>query len=76
MSRTSGRSTEGVLELDSGTTTIGSKDGPAMIRSTETTTAGRFLPGSPVLAAPNDTSHTSPRRGSVEVEAIFQRRLP
>ena len=30
-----------MLELDSGTTTIGSKDGPAIIRSTETMIAGR-----------------------------------
>jgi hypothetical protein len=43
-----------------------------MIRSAETTIAGRFLPGSPGLAAPNDTSHTSPRRGSIDAEAILE----
>ena len=73
---TSGRNDDGGTELDSGTTTIDSWEDPATIRSAETTIAGRFLPSSPGLAAPNDTSHTSPRRGSVEVEAIFQRRLP
>lgn len=78
---TPGRNPDGGTELDSGTTTIGSWGDPAMIRSTETTIAGRFLPGSPGLAAPNDTSHTSPRRGSdaeaiVEIDAVFEGGLP
>ena len=47
---------------------------PVLKPSEETTIAGRFLPGSPDLAAPSDTSHTSPRRGSVD--AIGQRNLP
>jgi hypothetical protein len=38
------------------------------------TTAGRFLPGSPALAAPSEASQTSPLRGSTE--AIGQSRLP
>jgi hypothetical protein len=74
MSWISGRSAEGALELDSGTTTMRSATVPVPRLSEEMTTAGRLLPGSPGLAAPNDTSQTSPRRGSVE--AIAQRSLP
>src|SRR6185312_5407446 len=61
-------------ELDRGTTTIRSSEEPAVSRSAETTTAGRFLPGSPRRASRSETSHTSPLRGSVD--AIFERGLP
>lgn len=74
MSWISGRSTEGALELESGTTTTRSAAVPVPRLSEEMTIAGRFFPGSPGLAAPNDTSQTSPRRGSVD--AIGQRSLP
>src|SRR5258705_11227798 len=37
---------------------------PVSISSTETMTAGRCLPGSPLRAAPRATSQRSPRRGS------------
>jgi hypothetical protein len=56
----SGRSADGARELESGTTTISSSLPPAFNASTETTTAGLFLPGSPALAAPSERSHTSP----------------
>jgi hypothetical protein len=71
---TSGRSADDARELDNGTTTINSLASPTLSSSTDMTTAGRFLPGSPVRAAPNATSQTSPRRGSVE--AIGEGRLP
>ncbi len=74
MSAISGRSAEGELELESGTTTMRSAAVPALRRSLETTTAGLCFPGSPRLAAPSDTSHTSPRWGSVD--AIAQCGLP
>ena len=71
---TSGRSRDGARELDSGTTTTNSSSPPAKISSTEITIAGLFLPGSPLRAAPNETSQISPRRGSVD--AIAEGRLP
>src|ERR1700684_1967715 len=71
---TSGRNPDGARELDSGTTTINSSSRPAFSSSTEITIAGRFLPASPDLAAPNATSQTSPRCGSGD--AIAQRRGP
>lgn len=71
---TSGRSGDGARELDTGTTTSSSSGTLALMSSTETTTTGRFFPGSPLRAAPNETSHSSPRRGSVD--AIGQGRLP
>lgn len=61
---TRGRKGEPARELDTGTTTTSSSSRPVSISSTETTTAGRCLPGSPARAAPRATSHTSPRRGS------------
>ena len=70
---TLGRNGEPTRELDTGTTTTSSSSTPARISSTETTTAGRCLPGSPVLAAPSATSHSSPRRGSSTIEAIVER---
>lgn len=70
----SGRSGDGARELDIGTTTMSSSSKPVAISSTETTMAGRFLPGSPFLAAPSETSQISPRRGSVDV--IAESRLP
>jgi hypothetical protein len=44
-------------ELDTGTTTTSSSSMPASISSTETMTAGRCLPGSPVRAAPSASWH-------------------
>lgn len=41
------RSADGACELDSGTTTIRSAGEPVLSSSTETTTAGLALPGSP-----------------------------
>lgn len=73
-SSTSGRSDEDAVELERGTTAIRSATLSVLKLSIDTTIAGRFLPGSPGLEAPKDTSHTSPRRGSVD--AIFQCRLP
>ena len=61
---TGGRSGVRERELDTGTTTTSSSSIPASISSTETTTAGRCLPGSPARAAPRLTSQRSPRRGS------------
>ncbi len=59
-----GRNGDPVRELDTGTTIRSSSSRPVSISSTETTTAGRCLPGSPARAAPRATSHSSPRRGS------------
>ncbi len=70
----SGRSADCARELETGTTTIRSSAAPVFSWSTDTTTAGRFLPGSPGRPAPRDTSHTSPRRGSLE--AIGENCLP
>jgi hypothetical protein len=61
---TCGRRGEGARELETGTTTNNSSSRPARSGSTDTTIAGRFLPGSPRRAAPRETSHTSPLRGS------------
>src|SRR5580693_5318624 len=61
---TGGRNGDPERELDTGTTIRSSSSRPVSISSTETTTAGRCLPGSPALAAPRATSHSSPRRGS------------
>jgi hypothetical protein len=69
-----GRSNDGARELDTGTTTNSSCSTPAAISSTETTIAGRFFPGSPLRAAPSETSQISPRRGSAD--AIAKRGLP
>jgi hypothetical protein len=71
---TGGRSIEGERELDSGTTATRSFSLPVNSSSTERTTAGRSFPGSPLRAAPKETSQISPRRGSVD--AICQHRLP
>ncbi len=71
---TTGRSGDGARELDSGTTTNSSSSTPVNISSTETTIAGRVFPGSPFRAAPSETSHISPRRGSVD--SIAESRLP
>ena len=71
---TLGRSSDGARELDTGTTTISSSSTPATMSSTEITIAGRFFPGSPLRAAPSETSQISPRRGSVD--AIVERGFP
>lgn len=54
--------------------TINSWSAPTKSSSAESTTTGRFFPGSPLRAAPRDASHISPRRGLVD--SIFQRCLP
>ncbi len=59
------RSADGARELDRGTTTMSSPGASVLSSSTETTIAGRVLPGSPARAAPSATSQTSPRRGGV-----------
>jgi hypothetical protein len=69
------RMADGACELDSGTTTIRSVEAPVVNSSTETTTAGRVLPGSPARAAPSATSQVSPQRGA-SVEAILEGGLP
>jgi hypothetical protein len=61
---TCGRSGVPKRELDTGTTTMSSSSRPVSISATETTTVGRYLPGSPVRATPRATSQRSPRRGS------------
>src|SRR5690606_7449597 len=71
---TSGLSGDGARELDTGMTTSNSSGTPVLMSSTDITTTGRFLPGSPLRAAPRETSHNSPRRGSVD--AIGERGLP
>src|SRR5438270_2610915 len=63
MSAISGRSADGARDVDSGTTMISSSGTSEFSSSTENTTAGRFLPASPLRAAPNETSQTSPRLG-------------
>src|SRR5690348_9105257 len=71
---TCGRRTEGVTELEKGTTTINSSGLPTRIASADRTTAGLCFPGSPRRAALKAVSQISPLRGSVD--SIFESALP
>src|SRR6478672_10392444 len=71
---TCGRRGVAERELDTGTTTTSSSSMPVSNSSTETMTAGRCLPGSPLRAAPRATSQTSPRRGLGD--AVIDRVVP
>lgn len=72
---TSTRSADGDSELDKGTTTIRSPGAPVLSSSSETTTAGRVLPGSPARPAPSATSQISRRRGA-SAKAILESGFP